>query len=62
MQRKRNYIAVILMMMLLVSLCHMTVFTAGEESITSEKQTTVGYLFLPRMPFARFAVGVLAGL
>ncbi len=30
MQRKRNYIAAILMMMLLVSLCHTTVFAAGQ--------------------------------
>lgn len=40
MQRKRNYIAAILIMMLLVSLCHTTVFAAGEEAIISEKQTS----------------------
>ena len=46
MQRKRNYIAAILMMMLLVSLCHTTVFAAGEEAIISEKQTSHELLYV----------------
>ena len=46
MQRKRNYIAAILIMMLLVSLCHTTVFAAGEEAIISEKQTSHELLYV----------------
>ena len=50
MQRKRNYIAAILIMMLLVSLCHTTVFAAGEEAIISEKQTSHGRIKSPQPP------------
>ena len=46
MQRKRNYIAAILIMMLLVSLCHTTVFAAGEEAIISEKQASHELLYV----------------